>query len=69
MSPWLGTLIVLSLVGAMVVILILSMIRAQKRGKGCSCGCSQCKFNCPSRQEEPKNEEKAADQAEFHRVK
>ena len=61
MPPWLGTLIVLSLVGAMVVILILSLIRAKKSGKGCSCGCSQCKFDCPSKQEKPKNGEKKAD--------
>ena len=61
MPSWLGTLIALSLVGAMVVILVLSMIRAKKRGSGCSCGCSQCKFNCPSRREEPQNSEKKAD--------
>ena len=60
MPSWLGTLIVLLLVGAMVALLVLSLIRTKKRGKGC-CGCSQCKFNCPSRQEEPQNEEKKAE--------
>ena len=58
MPTWLGSLIVLSLVGAMVAILIFSMIRAKKRGKGCSCGCSQCKFNCPARKEFPENSDK-----------
>ena len=61
MPPWLGSLIVLLLVGAMVALLILSVIRTKKRGKGCCGGCAQCKFNCPSKQEEPKNEEKTAD--------
>jgi hypothetical protein len=60
MPSWLGTLIALALVGAMVVVLVLSMIRAKKRGSGCSCGCSQCKFNCPSRQENEKNSDKTA---------
>ena len=62
MPSWLGTLIVLSLVGAMVVILIRSLIRTKKRGKGCSCGCSQCKFDCPTRQKEQGNDENKADQ-------
>ena len=51
MPPWFGTLIVLSLVGAMVVLLVLSIIRNKKRGKGCCGACSRCKFQCSAKQE------------------
>ncbi len=58
MPPWLGTTIVLVLVGAMIGGIIYAMIRDRKRGKsGCSCGCAQCKYHCPSKQKIEKNEE------------
>lgn len=61
MPPWLGTTIVLVLVGAMIGGIVYSMIRDRKKGKGgCSCGCSQCKFNCPAKQKETENAEKEA---------
>lgn len=58
MPPWLGTTIVLVLVGAMIGGIIYAMIRDRKQGKGgCSCGCAQCKYHCPSKQKTQKNEE------------
>lgn len=59
MPPWLGTLIALSLVGALVGGIVYSMIRDRKRGKGgCSCGCANCKYSCPSKQKMAENDEK-----------
>lgn len=58
MPPWLGTLIVLAAVGAMVGGILYSMIRNKKNGKsGCSCGCANCKFSCPSKQKNTENGE------------
>lgn len=61
MPPWLGTFIVLSLVGAMVGGIVYAMIRDRKNGKsGCSCGCANCKYSCPSKQKTKENGEKEA---------
>ncbi len=59
MPPWLGTTIVLLLVGAMIGGIVYSMIRDRKKGKGgCSCGCEHCKYSCPTKQKEAENAEK-----------
>ena len=58
MPPWLGTTIVLVLVGAMIGGIVYAMIRDRKQGKsGCSFGCAQCKYHCPSKQKTQKNED------------
>ena len=59
MHPWLGTAIVLFLVGLMIAGLIYAMIRDKKRGKGCCGGCTHCKLNCPTRQKVAENGEKS----------
>ena len=47
MPSWLGTTIVLLLVGAMIGGILYSMIRDRKAGKsGCSCGCEHCAKQC-----------------------
>ncbi|MBE6630481.1 MAG: FeoB-associated Cys-rich membrane protein [Ruminococcaceae bacterium] len=47
MPPWLGTTIVLLLVGAMIGGIIYKLIRDRKAGKnGCSCGCEHCAMQC-----------------------
>ena len=47
MPSWLGTLIVLTLVGAMIGGIIYGMIRDRKSGKGgCACGCEHCAKKC-----------------------
>ena len=48
MPTWLGTLIVLALVGAMVFLLVRSLIREKRRGSCCG-GCARCKMQCPTR--------------------
>ena len=59
MPSWLGTLIVLSLVGVLIGGIVYTMIRDRKKGKsGCSCGCANCKFSCPSKQKVWENGEK-----------
>ena len=58
MHPWLGTAIVLFLVGLMIAGLIYAMIRDKKRGKGCCGGCAHCKFNCQGERKTPENGEK-----------
>ncbi len=64
MHPLIGTVIVLSLVGAMVGGIVYSMIRDRKSGKsGCSCGCAGCKLSCPSRQKTEENSEKPEENA------
>ena len=59
MPSWLGTLIVLLLVGMMIGGIVYSMIRNHKKGKiGCSCGCENCKFSCHSNRKTQENAEK-----------
>ena len=61
MPSWLGTLIVLSVVGLLIGGIVYSMIRDRKKGKGgCSCGCAHCKMSCSVKQKMAENSEKKA---------
>ena len=60
MPSWLGTLIVLVLVGAMVGGILYSWIRDRKNGKGgCACGCEHCHKSCPSKGMQAPKEDKS----------
>ncbi|MBO7341531.1 MAG: FeoB-associated Cys-rich membrane protein [Clostridia bacterium] len=61
MPTWLGTLIALTLVGAMIVIVILSLVREKRKGKGCCGGCAGCTMSCSAKQKEAKIGEKTED--------
>ena len=53
MPEWLGTAIVLAVVGAIIGAILFCRIRAHKQGKsGCGCGCEHCTMDCASRQSE-----------------
>ena len=56
MPSWLGTLIALSLVGAMMVVVILSLAREKR--KGCCGGCAGCTMHCSAKQKKVENGEK-----------
>ena len=62
MPSWLGTLIVLSVVGLMMGGIVYSMIRDRKKGKGgCSCGCVHCQMSCSVKQKMAENSKKEAE--------
>ena len=47
--------IIIAVVAVLAVAALVFIIKKNRRGQGCSCGCESCAYKCSKRQEDNKN--------------